>query len=356
MRRQAGTGTMRDAPSTMTILRQLYWTARKDPSARRHVLRAVANSADLAIRIARRRDGRPLVALALVEHMGDIVAAGPIATAARERHPDARIAWVTREPYKPIPERHPAVDEAIVVGCLTEWHLLWSFGIVDVPIDMHLSGRTCPTCQAAFDKPGPAANVTYQTYYGRGSLLDAHCDAADLERIAAGPTIDTPPEARAIVDGLGLERPYVVVHAKSNEASRDWRHEGWMAMLDHLGTAFDGDVVEIGTTPTLVPEDMPGRRNLCGRLSIMETAEVIRRASLFIGIDSGPAQIANAVGTDGVVLMGDYNGFRGQMPYSGRYADGTGATIVRTPGPLAGLAAGDAIAAVDGRLGIAPPA
>ena len=75
--------------------------------------------------------------------------------------------------------------------------------------------------------------------------------------------------------------------------------------------------------------------NLCGRLSLLETAEVIRRAALFVGVDSGPAHLANAVGTPGVVLLGRYRGFDAYVPYSGGYADGSNATLVRADGPAA---------------------
>ena len=59
---------------------------------------------------------------------------------------------------------------------------------------------------------------------------------------------------------------------------------------------------------------------MAGMLSILETAEVIRRAELFVGIDSGPAHLANAVATPGVILIGQYNAFKRFMPYSGLYA------------------------------------
>ena len=71
----------------------------------------------------------------------------------------------------------------------------------------------------------------------------------------------------------------------------------------------------------------------------METAEVIRRADLFIGIDSGPAHLANAVGTPGVILLGAYGGFRSYLPYSGGYATGMAADIIRADGPAADVPA-----------------
>ena len=62
--------------------------------------------------------------------------------------------------------------------------------------------------------------------------------------------------------------------------------------------------------------------NLCGQSGIAETAEDdSRRAALFIGIDSGPAHLANAVKTPGVILLGRYLTWDYYMPYTGFYAD-----------------------------------
>jgi ADP-heptose:LPS heptosyltransferase len=47
--------------------------------------------------------------------------------------------------------------------------------------------------------------------------------------------------------------------------------------------------------------------DLCGRLTPRESAAVIERADLFIGHDSGPLHLADAVGTPCVGLFGSYN-------------------------------------------------
>ena len=54
---------------------------------------------------------------------------------------------------------------------------------------------------------------------------------------------------------------------------------------------------------------------------MLETAEIIKRAEYFIGIDSGPAHFANAVGTYGFLLFGKLGEFENYMPYSGKYQD-----------------------------------
>jgi heptosyltransferase-3 len=84
---------------------------------------------------------------------------------------------------------------------------------------------------------------------------------------------------------------------------------------------------------------------------MLETAEVIKRADLFIGIDSGPAHLANAVGTPGVIILGSFENFSRYTPYSGGYATGGNADLVRAPhGPAANVPVEAVFSAVMQRL------
>ncbi|MGH7506611.1 MAG: glycosyltransferase family 9 protein, partial [Longimicrobiales bacterium] len=93
------------------------------------------------------------------------------------------------------------------------------------------------------------------------------------------------------------------------------------------------------------------RTDPCGRLGILETAEVIRRAALFIGVESGPGHLANAVGTPGVVLTGHFSGYERYMPYSGAYADGTSADLIQWDGPAREIPVERVLAGATARLG-----
>ena len=278
--------------------------------------------------------------------MGDILAAEPFARAARERYPDSRILWVTRAAYRALPESYVDVDEVLVVGCLAEWLLFWSFGVFDVVWDLHLSDRRCPVCDVGHVKQGRPGDITFARYYDFGSLPEIQAIAAGVELADPSPRLVIPQSVRDAVDAMGLPPSFVVVHAKSNDESRDWNVAGWSALLDHLDRTYAGHVVEIGATSLVIPFDSDRRSSLCGRLSMLESAEVIRRAALFVGIDSGPAHLANAVRTPGVLLFGHFNSFRDHMPYSGFYADG-GADILRADGPAAMLDPDLVIRAVD---------
>ena len=58
---------------------------------------------------------------------------------------------------------------------------------------------------------------------------------------------------------------------------------------------------------------------------------------LYIGIDSGPAHLANAVKTPGVILLGRYWTWDYYMPYTGFYADARNCRILRHAGPVTDL-------------------
>jgi len=96
-------------------------------------------------------------------------------------------------------------------------------------------------------------------------------------------------------------------------------------------------VVELGLRSLLGRKDDGNYSNLCGQSGIAESAEIIRRAALFIGIDSGPAHLANAVKTPGVILMGRYWTWDYYMPYTGFYADMRNCRILRQAGPVTDL-------------------
>jgi heptosyltransferase-3 len=88
----------------------------------------------------------------------------------------------------------------------------------------------------------------------------------------------------------------------------------------------------------------------CRALTILETAELLRRASLFIGIDSGPAHLAHAVGTPGVILLGSTAAMRDTCPTAARTATGASQTVLHAEGPASTLSVADVLAAATDRL------
>lgn len=278
----------------------------------------------------------PLVAIALIEHMGDIVAAEPIARYVRAMHPRAYVVWIVRPSYAEIPRSYPEIDQAICIGCLTVWMLLRKSRVFPDVFDLHISGRTCSVCEFPLLKVEGDPRISLENYFDYGNLLTVQCAVSGLPRIDDGPKIQVPKSTRQSCSALELPSRYIVLHCQSNEAVRDWDASKWTELCANVVRECKIDIVEVGLRPLLADVRLNRYRSLCGGLSILETAHVIKGAKLFIGVDSGPAHLANAVGTPGVVLLGSYRKFSTYMPFGGYYATG-GADLLRAEGPVRNL-------------------
>jgi ADP-heptose:LPS heptosyltransferase/GT2 family glycosyltransferase len=300
---------------------------------RHRVIAQLRALAQRALWSARRRRwnarGRRVVAIGLVDHLGDVVAAEPIVRALRREHPDDVLVWFVRRPWRALLARHPELDRVATVRCLTEWMFLAQDAPFDRVVDLHVRGRACDACYWPLARPDAPADLDLGNYYRDGGLLDAFCRTAGmapLEPADAAPRLASDPRAARAVDRLGLPAAFVVVHAEARQPERCWTPERWRELGARLVDEHGVAVVEVGLQPLGCAH--PRWRDLTGRLSVAEMAEVLRRARLFVGVDSGPAHIGNAVGTPGVVLLGRYRSYARYLPYSGGYADGSNAAVI----------------------------
>ncbi len=284
---------------------------------------------------ARRRERAPKrIAIGLVEHMGDIVACEPVIRYLREQNPEAHLTWVTGRTYEELVKYHPDLDQTLVVDCLGDWIRLKREGTYDEIVDLHVNKRRCTVTGQILDKDIGLLEVDVTHYYQHGSLLAAFCQGAGLPPLDLQPRMHLPAAVAEQVNRLGLPPRYVVIHADSAEETRNWRDERWRALVGQILQDMGMPVVEVGTRAVCAEFTGTGTGtylNLCGQLSLLESAEVIRRARLFIGVDSGPAHMANALGTRGLVLLGKYRIFDHYTPFSGDYGRGTTATLLRAP-------------------------
>lgn len=280
------------------------------------------------------RPKRKMIAIALTEHLGDIVAAEPLLRQLRHKFPNDFFVWIVAEPYREIVENHPDVNMTVALHCLTEWIFLKRFRLFDHIYDLHIPNRRCTTCDKTLIKRSGNLKINPENYYFFGNLLSVMAQNSGLSVIADVPILHIPKSIADKVNGIPLPHRYVCIHCGSNEAARSWGAANWRNLARFLSDQHQINVVEVGLETVIEDATNPHFITLCGRLSILETAEVIRRADLFIGTDSGPAHLANAVGTFGIILLGHYREFAHYMPYSGDYQHGTNAEILFQDGPV----------------------
>ena len=293
----------------------------------------------IQLRLIKSRLGdRPLVAIILSEQMGDIIACEPVAREVRRLHPNGYIIWVVREPFVDLVKYNPNLDGFLLEKCPGERVQLLRSGIYDKVYNMHISHRKCKYCPE--DPVNPTADnigLTFDNYLDRGDLLYTFSQAAGLPGLTGEPKMYIPDSTRQSVKALNLPDRAIVIHCQSSHILKDWPAANWNKLVEWLLETYPYPVIEVGQTTTITLNH-PRSINLCGKLSLLQTAEVIRGADLFIGIDSGPAHMANAMNTEAIILMGQLFDFVDYLPYSGRYKRGEGITVLNDFGhPCADL-------------------
>ncbi|WP_338875736.1 glycosyltransferase family 9 protein [Spirosoma sp. SC4-14] len=279
-----------------------------------------------------RTANRPLIAIILSEQIGDIIACEPVVREVRRRHPNGYIIWMVRKPYVELVKHHPDLDGYLIEKCPSERVYLLKTGIFDKVYNMHISHRKCKYCPE--DPVNPTADkigLTFDNYYHRGDLLYMFSQAAGLPPITADPKMYIPETVRQRISSLQLQESPIVIHCQSSHIARDWPANDWNKLVKWLLATYPYPIIELGLEP-VITQKHPNFRNLCGQLSLLETAEVIRRAHLFIGIDSGLAHMANASTTPGIILLGQLYDFVDYLPFSGRYKRGEDITILNNFG------------------------
>jgi heptosyltransferase-3 len=115
---------------------------------------------------------------------------------------------------------------------------------------------------------------------------------------------------------LGAVRPargragLIVCSIGAADPVKDWGAENWLEMVDRLAVKADGyglALVGAGSdrdrSETVRARWRGPSANLCGHLSIRETAAVMEHANVYLGHDSGPMHLAAAAGTPCVAIF-----------------------------------------------------
>ena len=310
-------------------------------------------------RARRNQPNARFTAVTLIEHLGDIVACEPVARYLREKDPATRIIWLVKREYRELVSSNPFVDLVVVVHCLTEKDYLTTWCSFDQVIDLHFLERYCALCGEAIARKESLkksdSDITLQNFYTYGGILQSMSRFAGLPPLNETPRVYLDEKVKLTVDALLLPKRFVVFHCSSNTAEKELPGGKWSQLTHFVTKKYEHCVVEVGLDPVLHDVGNMLYRDLTGRLTILETAEVIRRAALFVGIDSGPAHLANAVGTYGIILLGSYLGFKRYNPFSGNYSTGSNASLVYADGPVANISVDRVQQSVDAALGRMSP-
>ncbi len=133
----------------------------------------------------------------------------------------------------------------------------------------------------------------------------------NLNLTSTEPNLALPPTTLAAIDARfgHLPRPWLVLGLGASHPSKDWPDSHWRALLGLLPKTAAGSVLLIGgpgqtaRAERLIAETGAGALNACD-LPVIQSAALLKRADLYAGPDSGPLNLAAAVGTEAYGLFG----------------------------------------------------
>lgn len=268
-----------------------------------------------------------------VDHIGDVITTIPSLRALRKAFPNAKISVMVRSLTKELLVNCPYINELIIYN--PPWYRgEKNFNILknirflrnlrkrnfDLAIDFRgdlrnifLAYLSKARNRLAYDVKGGGFLLTNIADYRKEHIhsIDRNLDV--LEKLG----IDAKDRSlelwipQEIKKRIKLpERKFVVINPGSGGSKKLWTCEGFAKVADHIASKYKIEIVLTGssgeTKLTNGVESLMSFKplNLAGKTSLLELAEIIRRAKLFISPDSGPVHIAVAVKTPTIALFG----------------------------------------------------
>ena len=319
----------------------------KDGSLRQHLLTNSWYLLKAVLTISHNRKYDKLIVISLSEHIGDIVASEPFSYHIRKLNPTAFIVWLVNEKYQELVKYNPNLNVVLTISCLTELIILKKlFSRFIKFYDLHINRKTCNR-HGISNRNSINEMIDFSNYLNHGNLLKIGSMAAginDIPDYAPRFFFKDNPRLRLINDD------YIVLHTISNNAERNWCNKKWNDLAERILVKYPQiHIAEIGLEG-IIKSYSPRYHDLTGKLNFQEIAGVIENSSLFIGIESGFAHIANALSKNSIILIGYFRGFRNYMVYSGGFARGENVALLYYQGQLVNLEVDEVESAVDKRI------
>jgi len=261
----------------------------------------------------------------------------PAVAAIKKSLPHASLTYIIEEPYRRLVEGNPRLDR--IISLPPDQGFLNFLGFIrrlrrekyDALIDFHGGPRASRIAFLARARVKVGYELKYKNFIydirlsrsrkdGYFHSVENHLNLVKALGIAVSepPPLELPParpEEKKRIDaywaGKDLEGTNtVVLHVGAGNAFRDWGAENLTTLADLLTGRRDVRVVLVGSAGDKAREkEIMGQAkgallSLVGELNLIELRELLGRAALFVGPDSGPMHIAAAAGTPIVALFG----------------------------------------------------
>jgi heptosyltransferase-3 len=281
------------------------------------------------------------ILVACPRRIGDVLLVTPLVRSMKTQWPEARIDMIVFRGTEGVLEHNPDLHRVITCARraplrerIADAARIWRrYDLACAAID---SDRALFYTWFAGRKRIGLVNADRVTWFARVMLhrialdrqLQAHVVSSTLE---LAPLVGVTPRGEVVAPGIGPDperrvrfearfnappgampgQPMVVLHLCPMYSYKRWTVDGWAATIRWLRA--QGFAVALSGGPAQTECEYAGQvvaaagepvLNLVGELTLGETAEMIRRANLFIGPDTSTTHVAAACGTSTIALFG----------------------------------------------------
>lgn len=266
--------------------------------------------------------------------IGDIVLASPVFRCVKKQLPDVQVHFLTKKSFKAVTQHNPYIDRFFYLDDNMEvMKQLLSTENYDVVIDLHNNIRSHQIKTFLGAETYTIDKLTWQkfllTKLKINLMPDRHITTRSLDTVAPLGVVD---------DGLGLDyfiheteeiRPedipashqlgYVAMVIGANHRTKKMPLNKWQELCLKLRYPViliggptekeEGDIIA-SVDPSLI-------YNSCGKFSLNETADLVRKSRLVLSHDTGFQYIACAFRKEVIAIWGGTSPKLGVEPYYG---------------------------------------
>jgi len=284
-------------------------------------------------------DRGPRFLIVRLSAIGDLVHTLPLACALKDRYPDSLITWVSSRPAADLLYGHPAVDRVITVprrylrSLRMIRHLRRRLRALrfDVSFDAQSLSKSAIIAwlsgakqRFGFGKPwgreiSPLLN-NVKVEAPTGHAIDRHlrmataagCDNLPAVRYDLPELPEDGERADEVIAEVHSGGPFILTAVGAAWASKCWPTDRYAAVARYMGQkyqmpmllAYAGETEERMSREIVEAAD--GWARMPAFLKLRQLAAVARRATFFLGSDSGPLHLAVAAGSPCIGLYGPY--------------------------------------------------
>ena len=267
-----------------------------------------------------------------LKQIGDALISLPVCKSLKQARPDAQLDYLVYEHIAPLFQHHPAIDNVVVITP-AERRNRWQYfkkmqairragydmviDLLTVPITVLMTRYSGARWQIGFDK-GKWRSRLYKTsvpHPAEAGSLDAKLSILNgapfavpavrsFDVVLTQDEIDAMRQRMASV-GISTDKTVLMFSPISRLALKNWPEDYFVSVVDHCIGHYDAQAVMVwGPGERAAVQALGGKVERTDRCwtnletrDLRELAALARNCLLFIGNDSGPRHVAEAVGT-----------------------------------------------------------